>query len=427
VIAFARAKPQPIGMPFKLSLRTRVALTFALLGLVVSACLAFISLHFSAAYVGRVAREMLRVEGEYIVQRYAEFGALPHTHSAHFRIFLSGAKGNEAPPAELAVLQPGDPYEIGDSDPHRYVAVHATADGRRLYIVLDMGMEGVRERRWTRDLIALVVFGTILSAWLGWFWAGRAIEPVRRLARRVEVLEPSRRGAEKLSPGFAEDEVGALALAFDNYQEKLYGYVRRERTFTADASHELRTPLAVIRGAIEVLLDSGQCGAAIVTRLKRMQRGADELRDLLDALLVLARSDESDANEGRTPDLDELVRSLLAERRDALIEKHLGLQHEGMANVAVAAPQKVLRVILGNLLRAVTQFADGGVLRVAVTPDAVRIVHEGPPATAEAASLDVREHALGLGMIRRVCERWGWRLEENVAANGDHAFVLRFA
>lgn len=426
MIAFARAKPQPIGMPIKFSLRTRVAFTFALLGLVVSACLAFISLHFSSAYVGRVAREMLRVEGEYFAQRYAEYGNLPHTHSAHFRAFLSGAGGDDAPPPELANLEPGDPYEIGDSGPRRYVAVHATADGRRLYVVLDMGLEGVRERRWTSDLIALVLAGTFLSAWLGWFWAGRAIEPVRRLARRVEVLEPSLRGAEKLAPGFADDEVGTLALAFDNYQEKLYGYVRRERTFTADASHELRTPLAVIRGAIEVLLDSGQCSAVIETRLKRMQRGADELRDLLDALLVLARSDETEANEGRTSDLDGLVRGLIAERRDALAEKHLGLAHEGAANIAVAAPQKVLRVILGNLLRAATQFASGGMLRVTVAQDAVRIAHEGPAAFAETTPIDVREHTLGLGMIRRVCERWGWRLEENVAANGDHAFVLRF-
>ncbi|MFT3790409.1 MAG: HAMP domain-containing sensor histidine kinase [Rudaea sp.] len=414
-------------MPVKFSLRARVALTFALLGLVVSACLAFISLHFSAAYVGRVAHEMLRVEEDYLVERYAEFGGLPHTHSAHFRVFLSGS-ADAAPPPEMAVLEPGGPYELAGSDPQRYAAVHATGDGKRLYVVLDMGLAGVRERRWTRDLVALVLFGTALSAWLGWLQAGRAIAPVRRLARRVEVLEPSRRGAEPLATGFADDEVGALAKAFDNYQEKLYGYVRRERAFTADASHELRTPLAVIRGAIEVLLDSGQCGAAIETRLKRMQRGTDELRDLLDALLVLARSDEAEAREGRTPDLDELVRGLLAERRDAFNEKRLACVHEGVAEIAVAAPQKVLRVILGNLLRAVTQFADGGVLRIEVAGGAVRIAHEGTPnaSPVDAARLDVREHALGLGMVRRVCERWGWRLEENVAANGDHAFVMRF-
>ncbi len=413
-------------MPVKFSLRSRVAFTFALLGFVVSACVAAIAQHFSSAYVSRVVREMLRVEGEYLRDRYAANGAVPVEHSAHFYAFLSGSE--RAPPAEFERYAPGGPYEIGGDGPQRYAAVYAIGE-RRLYVVLDMGLEGVRERRLTGDLIALVLVGTALSAWLGWFWAGRAIAPVRRLAQRVDVLEPSRRGAVKLAPDFAADEVGALAEAFDNYQEKLYGYVRRERTFTADASHELRTPLAVIRGAIEVLLDSGQCSAAIVTRLKRMQRGADELRDLLDALLVLARSDEAEANEGRTPDLNELVRSLLAERRDALSEKHLSLAHEGAANLAIAAPQKVLRVILGNLLRAVTQFADGGVLRVRVAEDAVSIAHEGTPAAAAPgeAPLDVREHALGLGMIRRVCERWGWRLEESVAANGDHGFVLRFA
>jgi hypothetical protein len=108
-------------------------------------------------------------------------------------------------------------------------------------------------------------------------------------------------------------------------------------------------------------------------------------------------------------------------------EKHLRLAHEGMANIAIAAPQKVLRVILGNLLRAVTQFADGGVVRVYVAQKMVSIAHEGTPAAAGGAPLDVREHALGLGMIHRVCERWGWRLEENVGTNGDHGFVLRFA
>lgn len=411
-------------MPVKFSLRTRVAFTFALLGFVVSACLAAIAQHFSASYVNRVVREMLRVEGDYLRDRYATNGAVPVEHSAHFYAFVSGSE--RPPPPEFEPFAPNGTYEVGGDGPQRYVAVYAI-DARRLYVVLDMGLEGVRERRLTGDLIALVLVGTSISAWLGWFWAGRAIAPVRRLAQRVDVLEPSRRGAVQLAPDFADDEVGALAQAFDNYQEKLYGYVRRERTFTGDASHELRTPLAVIRGAIEVLLDSGQCSAAIVTRLKRMQRGADELRDLLDALLVLARSDEAEANEGRTPDLDELVRSLLAERKDSLHEKNLTLQHSGIPAVAVAAPQKVMRVILGNLLRAVTQFAAGGVLRVDVARGTVNIVHEGPPAAADAAQIDVREHALGLGMIRRVCERWGWQLEENVGTNGDHGFVLRFA
>ena len=400
----------------RMGLRARVALTFAGLGLVVSVCVAALAVHFSDSYVHRLVAEMLRVEGDYLRTRFAEDGRTPHPHTKHFYVY-SDAIGTP-PPADVAALAPGI-HEIADQRGERHVAVYAV-DAGRLYVVLDIGLESVRERRLFRDLLALVLFGTGLSAWLGWLWAGRAIEPVRRLAGQVEVLEPSRRGVAPLAPGFADDEVGALAQAFDRYQQKLYEYVRRERAFTADASHELRTPLAVIRGAIEVMLDSG-CDSASEVRLKRMQRGADELRDLLDALLVLARSDASEAVNGDTPDLDAVVASLLRERADALREKRLSVEHHGMAGVAIAAPPRVLGIVIGNLLRAATQFADGGVLRVEVTRAALRI------ALNEAAHRsDDAERVLGLSMIRRVCERWGWALEEN---NGDagHDFVLRFA
>jgi signal transduction histidine kinase len=399
----------------RVGLRARVAIMFAALGLVVTTCVALVAIHFSDSYVHRLVNEMLRVEGDYLHERFAAEGHAPHPRTRHFYVYSTLA--GTPPPPELTALAPGV-HEVSDQRGERHVAVYAAGNGR-LYVVLDIGLESVRERRLFRDLTALVLLGTGLSAWLGWMWAGRAIEPVRRLARQVEVLEPSRRGVAKLAPDFAVDEVGALAQAFDRYQEKLYEYVRRERAFTADASHELRTPLAVIRGAIEVMLDSAD--AASEARLKRMQRGADELRDLLDALLVLARSDDAEATAGHTPDLDVVVGNVLRERADALHEKHLQVQHIGASGVSVAAPPRVLGVIVANLLRAVTQFAEGGTLRVEVSADAVRIIRHA--ATAAAAG-DASERILGLSMIRRVCERWGWKLEETPSRDGDHVFNL---
>jgi len=398
----------------RIGLRARVAIMFATLGFVVTTCVALAAVHFSDSYVHRLVNEMLRVEGDYLHERFNADGRTPQPHTKHFHVYstLTGAP----PPAELTVLTPGL-HEIRDAHGERHVAVYEATAGR-LYVVLDIGLESVRERRLFRDLVALVLLGTGLSAWLGWLWASRAIEPVRRLARQVEVLEPSRRGVAKLAPDFAVDEVGALAQAFDRYQEKLYEYVRRERAFTADASHELRTPLSVIRGAIEVMLDSAD--KASEARLKRMQRGADELRDLLDALLVLARSDEAEATTGHTPDLAVVVGNVLRERADALREKHLRVEYAGTSGVAVAAPSRVLSVIIANLLRAVTQFAEGGVLRVQVSANAVRIAHHA----ATSSSGEASDRVLGLSMIRRVCERWGWTLEEMPLHDGDHIFNL---
>jgi len=411
----------------RLGLRARVAALCAVLGLIVSACLSAVAVHFSDSYVHRLIDEMLRVEGDYLRERFAVDGIVPHPRSKHYYAFVGGGSAGDAVPPDFVRLEPGL-HEVGNARGERHVAVY-DLDGRRLYVVLDVGLESVRERRLARDLFALMLVGSALSAWLGWFLSGRAIEPVRRLAHQVETLDPADHVAAPLAPDYSSDEVGVLAQAFDRYQQKLREYVRRERTFTADASHELRTPLAVIRGAIEVLLDNDGTDAATAVRLRRMQRGADELRDLLDALLVLARSDER-ANEDRTPDLGALVDSLLRERADALAEKHLRLERDRGATVEVAAPPRVLGVVIGNLLRAATQFAEGGVLRVQIAADALTVSHEGIAATggtpAIAPRLDTREHVLGLGMIRRVCERRGWMLDESVDAGGGRAFVLRF-
>jgi signal transduction histidine kinase len=186
---------------------------------------------------------------------------------------------------------------------------------RRLYVVLDIGLESTCASAACREIcLALMLFGSALSAWLGWFLSGRAIEPVRRLAHQVETLDPAAHAPRHWRRTTPSDEVGVLAQAFDRYQQKLHEYVRRERTFTADASHELRTPLAVIRGAIEVLLDNGTTDAATAVRLKRMQRGADELRDCSTRLLVLARSDER-VSEDRTPGPQRTRRLVVARTR----------------------------------------------------------------------------------------------------------------
>lgn len=440
----------------KLSLRARIALAFAVLGAIVSTALALIAIHFSDAYVNRVVVEMLRVEGEFQRDRFAAEGRAPPSRSRHFTTYqsvvpaiktvttaalpASAAERGTLPPPEIENLPPGGPYEIDSGGAARFVAIYDVATVR-LYVVLDLGFEEVRERRLMRDLIAIVLFGSGLSAWLGWFWAGRAIAPVRLLARRVDVLQPSLQGVVPIAPDFAADEVGTLAQAFDRYQEKLYDFVRRERTFTADASHELRTPLAVIRGAIEVMLDSGNADAGMAKRLQRMQRGADELRDLLDALLVLARTEDANGRDENVPDLDALVASIVLDRAAIWREQAVTVVHDRGALRGITAPQKVVRVVIANLLRAITQFASGGTLYITVRGSqlcieysSVTLLHDTPTLRAltpprvgnDEGPVEKHERMLGLGMIRRVCERWNWHLEESAGIDGNCAFVLHF-
>ena len=66
-----------------------------------------------------------------------------------------------------------------------------------------------------------------------------------------------------------------------------------------------------------------------------------------------------------------------------------------------------------------------------VAVHALTIAHENDataPSTTKAIhpTHDNRDYSLGLGMIRRVCERWGWALDEAASDGGGRAFVLRF-
>src|SRR5262249_10843650 len=126
----------------RISLRTRVALTFAALGFVVSTCVALVAVHFSDSYVHRLINEMLRVEGDYLRERFAAEGRTPHPRTRHFYVYNEGGDERNAPPAELESLQPGI-YEVGD-DRHgeRHIAVYDVS-GKKLYVVLDIGLESV--------------------------------------------------------------------------------------------------------------------------------------------------------------------------------------------------------------------------------------------------------------------------------------------
>jgi hypothetical protein len=52
--------------------------------LIVSACLSAVAVHFSDSYVHRLIDEMLRVEGDYLRERYAVDGVVPHPRTKHF-------------------------------------------------------------------------------------------------------------------------------------------------------------------------------------------------------------------------------------------------------------------------------------------------------------------------------------------------------
>src|SRR5579875_1829465 len=156
------------------------------------------------------------------------------------------------------------------------------------------------------EYLGALVAMTGISVALGWWMAGRALSPLRRItatARRVS----SENLGERIALQGPEDELKELADTFDGMLMRLDSAFASQKHFVANASHELRTPLAVMRTEIDVTLADPD---ASVTELRAMGDAVREMIDrtesLIAALLFLARS-EGVRTQGEPVDLAELA------------------------------------------------------------------------------------------------------------------------
>ena len=146
----------------------------------------------------------------------------------------------------------------------------------------------------TQGGVALVVI-MALAIGLGWFIAGRMLQPLHRVtdtARRIaHAPAADRRLDERIALEGPHDEIRVLADTFDVMLERLDNSFDGQRRFIANASHELRTPLTLNRALLEVAVhrhaaseEVRQLGETLLEINRRHER-------LIDGLLVLARSE----------------------------------------------------------------------------------------------------------------------------------------
>jgi signal transduction histidine kinase len=105
---------------------------------------------------------------------------------------------------------------------------------------------------------------------------------------------------QRLPTSHTGDELEDLGRSFNGLLDRLEESFEQQRRFTGDASHQLRTPLTAMLGQIEVALRRARDPEEYRRVLTAVQGQADQLRQIVEMLLFLARADA----EPRAPDLE---------------------------------------------------------------------------------------------------------------------------
>ncbi|MGI8411323.1 MAG: ATP-binding protein [Solirubrobacteraceae bacterium] len=266
----------------------------------------------------------------------------------------------------------------------------------------------------------------------------------RALALRVKRLEHA---AEQIAAGDFEhpipvgssDELGQLAIAFNEMQRQLAQLDSARKKFIATASHELRTPVFSLGGFLELLEDEDLDAQTRRRFLDQVSDQVDRLRKLSVDLLDLSRL-EAGALELRPEEVDlgELTRSVSGEFEPKLAhhDSHLELRLAARRIEAQCDPVRVaqiMRILIDNALThtapgtriVVTAGRDDGHVRLAVRDDGEGIDDHAlgrvfePFYTAD----DAQGSGLGLAIASELAERMSGRLSAQ-SETGSTIFTL---
>ncbi|WP_236653170.1 sensor histidine kinase [Streptacidiphilus melanogenes] len=189
-----------------------------------------------------------------------------------------------------------------------------------------------------KSLAALLAL-LILAVFFGYAMAGRVLSPLGRITRTARQVASSdlHRRIELDGP---DDELKELADTFDDMLDRLDRSFESQQKFVANASHELRTPLAINRTLLEVQLSDPAAPPELVQLGKTLLATNERSEQLVEGLLLLARSD-NELSERKPVDLGEVARQALEQTRGEAEQRGVRLR-------STLPPQSGEVVVAGN-------------------------------------------------------------------------------
>jgi len=408
-------------MQSRRKLRFRLIVSFALFGFGLSALFAVAALYVRAKVEDQLVVSSLQQDADSYVQQMHEAPGQPFYSKLMTGWGWSDRTLYKAP-LSWQSLPSGvhDIYETDESgDMRHYKLAVSRKYGLIAFVKYDVSRDDLGKQQLLISVIGAVFLFGLLSLAIGLWLSRKVLKPVTELANRLRDFRKVGK-AEPLAPHFADDEVGELAHALDEYSARLTAMVERDREFNSDVSHELRTPLAVIASTTELLQGSPDLTEKLSERLKRIERASRQATELIEALLLLSRAERRGPTRGETTEVGKVAADVIESQRPQVRGKPLTIELAVLGEgVSVNAPASVLAVALTNLIGNAIKYTLEGSVRVEVGQGRIEVIDTGPGIKPEDAERlfqrGVRGEGaggsgagLGLAIVRRLCDLYGW-------------------
>ncbi|KAA3625461.1 MAG: sensor histidine kinase [Bacteroidetes bacterium] len=227
---------------------------------------------------------------------------------------------------------------------------------------------------------------------------------------------------------------------FNELNEYLVELIDRIRTdfqahkqFTQNASHELQTPLAIIKGHVEILLQSPNIGEKEVESLAIVLQNANRLSKINSALILLSKIEHQRFVDTEQVNFVAVADEVLGNFHDLIQIHNLEIRKEYSEIFEVNMSRTLAEILIANLVQnAIRHNVSEGFIEITIDSGSFSISNPGEILDIKPEALFKRflrksdaEESLGLGLsiVKRICEQSGLEVSYN-HTKGQHSLHI---
>jgi len=281
-------------------------------------------------------------------------------------------------------------------------------------------------RRAMLILLAALPVAVLIGALIGRLVIQRLLRPLNDLTRSTAGIEPGRRMA--LGVKAQSRELHQLERAFDALLDRLEQMLEREKRFAQEAAHELRTPLTNLRLRMERLCRDAGNDSKIAQQTGAALANLDSLDQLIESLLILARSEDGDLPVAPV-NICDLIREIAAGPEPESNSRSVTVEVDAPDEVLVLGNEELLIQAVTNILENARKYAGPGAkIRVGASESdgfgVLSVEDDGPGIPLELREVvferfyrgpvhrsQVPGTGLGLAVVDAIVRRHGGRVE----------------
>ena len=388
-------------------------------------------------------KQAIKQEADYFRQNYSKDASFPLPDTLNLTGYLNI---EDLPAVILERLPEHTGFHEYEDDTNRFVVYLSDINNRGLYLVYNRGQVDSLAAYYGIFPLALVLIVLYLSLWFTYRFSRRTISPISQLARHINEIDFS-------SPNFSSadfsllqdykfllapnDDIQVLYDAIIHLGERLESFITRERNFTRDASHELRSPLTVINIAADMLLSEQELSVSALKTVDRIKRAVSDMEELTDAFLLLARESDQGLSQDKVC-INDVIQEEIDRAQLLIQDKDLAISFTPENRLYAQASDKVVSVIVGNLLRNAILYTDEGSVDIKIISDKVIISDSGKGIPEQqvndlfkpyyrGSNNNTSGYGVGMTIVKRLTDRFNWPIRINSTPGLGTSIEVRFS